>query len=118
MSDLYRAEIAFLNRRLLTTKINWQVLPAMSQIATPAMSEDKAKLLVSKLKDALLRKAKEKFHTMVFLASSKLQGGTRVIIAVPLLREFFSDEIDGWGGGGGRGYNPLSTRPTKPGGTV
>jgi len=115
MSTQYAAEIAFLNRKLLTTKIKWEILPAVSQIVSPPLTDSETKSIISRLKDALGRKASAQFHKMVFSATSKLRGGTRVIILVPLLREIFANEIDPYGGGGGRGYNPLSTRPTRGG---
>lgn len=115
MSEQYQSEIAFLNRKLLTTKVKWAILPALSQIVSPPLPDAEAKNVVAKLKDALGKKAILEFHKMIFSAPSKLQGGTRVIVHVALLREIFGDEIDGGGGGGGRGYNPLSTRPTTRG---
>lgn len=111
MSKPFANEIAFLNRKLFGTKVNWETRPALGQILTPVLPEAEAKNIVSKLRDALGKKAVLEFQKMVTSMASKLQGGSRVIITVSILREVFSDEIDGWGGGGGRGYNPLSTKP-------
>jgi hypothetical protein len=115
MSTTYQSEINFLNRKLLTTKVQWTILPALSQIVSPSLQELEAKNILAKLRDALARKAILEFNKMIFLAPSKLQGGTRVIVNVPLLREIFSDEIDGWSGGGGRKHRqrPLSTNLTR-----
>lgn len=110
----YESEKAFLNRKLPTNNVNWEVLPALSQLISPPLAEPDAKNVVSQLKDALSKKCAIVFHQMVFSASSKLRGGTRVVVSVPLLREYFAGEIDGWTGGGGRGLNPLQTNP-KPG---
>lgn len=112
MSTQYQSEIAFLNRKLLTTKVSWTILPALSQIVSPPLSDSEVKNIIAKFKDALGKKAIIEFPKMIFSAPSKLQGGSRVIVNVPLLREIFASEIDGWSGGGGRRYNPLSTRPT------
>lgn len=118
MSTPFQSEIAFLNRKLLTTKVKWEILPALSQIVSPPLPDDQAKNIVAKLKDAFGKKVILDFNKIVFSTPSKLRGGTRVIVIVPLLREHFAGEIDGWSGGGGRGYNPFSTRPTRSGGSV
>jgi len=116
MSTPFANEIAFLNRKLFGTKVTWEARPALSQIITPALPDAEAKNIVSKLRERLGKKAVVEFQKMVTSSPSKLSGGTRIIIAVPILREIFGDEIDGWGGGGGRRYNPLSTRPGPRGG--
>ena len=113
MSTPFEAEIRFLNRKLFMMNIKWEPLVAMSQIVTAAIPDEEARSIVNKLRETLIKKAGVQFPKMVFSMPSKLKGGTRVIIAVSLLRDFFSDEIDGWSGGGGRRYNPLSTRPGK-----
>lgn len=110
----FESEKAFLNRKLPTNNVNWEVLPALSQLISPPLAEQEAKNIVSQLKDALGKKCAIVFHKMVFSANSKLRGGMRVVVSVSLLREFFAGEIDGGGGGGGRGLNPLQTNP-KPG---
>lgn len=112
----FTAEKSFLNRKLPTQKVEWGILPALSQIASPPMAEPDARGIIKQLKDALGQKSGTEFHQMVFTAISKLRGGLRIIISVPLLRKYFSSEIEGDISGGGRGLNPLSTRPSPRGG--
>lgn len=107
-------EKAFLNRKLLTTKVEWEVLPALSQLISPPLADQEAKDIVGQLKDALGKQAAVVFHKMIFTMNSKLRGGLRVVVSVALLREFFAAEIDGFGGGGGRGLNPKSSPSPSP----
>ena len=70
--------------------------------------------LVEQYKQVMVDKAKTNnvpFVQIMFVVPSKLSGGIRIAISVPKLRQAFSDEIDVASGGGGRGYNPLTTRP-------
>lgn len=115
MSNNYAAEIAFINRRLPTNKVKWEILPAKSEIISPLLSDTEASNIVNALKDALSKRALAVFHKIVSTVSSKLRGGTRVVISVTLLREYFAGEIDGDTGGGGKGYNPLTNQPRPPG---
>lgn len=112
----FENEKAFLNRKLVTKTVNWEVLAAMSQLCSPALSEAEAKDIVSTLKDALGKSAALVFQKMIFSVNSKLKGGYRVIASVPLLREYFGDEIEAYSGGGGKGMTPMSTQPRPPGG--
>lgn len=114
--NAYAAEIAFVNRKLFNNKVKWEALPAKSEIISPPLSESEAKNVVSSLKDAFSKKALVVFNKMVFTVSSKLRGGTRVVVSINLLREFFGGEIDGDFGGGGKSYNPYSNQPKPPGG--
>lgn len=116
MSDTYKAEIAFLNRTLPTANIKWETLPVLTQLVSPPFSEPEANGFVEKYKDLLGKRVGMRFGKMMFTTTSKLRGGTRIAVSVTLLREVFSREIDGEGGGGGRGLNPLSTRPMRGGG--
>lgn len=118
MSTPYAAEIAFLNRRLFGTKIQWKPLPALTQIVSNPLPETDAKNLIGKLRDTIGKKALADFTKMVTSVYNKARGGTLVIISVKILREHYSQEIDGWSGGGGHGYNPLSTRPSPKGSGV
>jgi|GEM_PF-1779921 len=111
----YASEIAFINRKLPNNKVKWETLMAKSEIISPPLSDTEAKSIVTALKDALGKKALTTFHKMVFTVSSKLRGGTRVVISVTLLREVFANEIDGDTGGGGKSYNPLTNQPRPPG---
>jgi hypothetical protein len=91
-------------------------LVAKSELISPILTEQEAKNIVAALKDALGKKAVVLFHKIVFTMSSKLRGGMRVVISINLLREVFGGEIDGdTGGGGGKGYNPLTNKPKPPG---
>jgi hypothetical protein len=112
----YENEKAFLNRKLVTKTINWEVIAAVSQLCSPPLAEAEAKEIVATFKDALHRKAAIVFHKMIFTVNSKLRGGIRVIVSIPLLREFFADEIDYPSGGGGKGLTPMATQPRPPGG--
>lgn len=114
----YTAEKNFINRKLLTLKQEWDVLPARSELISAPLAEPEAKNIVNTLKDALGKKkgVLVVFHKMVSTVTSKLRGGTRVIISIPLLREYFAGEIEVDWGGGGRGLNPLQTTPRPPGG--
>lgn len=116
MSNNYAAEIAFINRKLSNNKVKWETLAAKSEIISPPLSEAEAKSVIATLKDALSRKALVVFHKMVFTVNSKLRSGTRVVISITLLREFFASEIDNDFGGGGKGYNPKTNQPKPPGG--
>lgn len=116
-TSTFVSEIAFLNRKLPTAKIKWEVLASLSQIVSPPLAESEAKNTVASYKEILGKKANIRFHKMMFTATSKLRGGMRIVVSVNLLREIFADEIDGDSlGGGGRGYNPLQTRPGRGGG--
>lgn len=115
MSTNYASEIAFINRKLSNNKVKWEALAAKSEIISPSLSEMEAKNIISALKDALGKKSLAVFHKMIFTVSSKLRGGTRVVISINLLREIFANEIDGDIGGGGKGYNPLTNQPKPPG---
>lgn len=115
MSNNYASEIAFINRKLPNNKVKWETLAAKSEIISPPLSDAEAKSVVTSLKDALGKKALALFHKMVFTVSSKLRGGTRVVISITILREVFASEIDGDTGGGGKSYNPLSNQPRPPG---
>jgi len=115
MSNAYENEKAFLNRKLVTKKIEWEIVPALSQLISPPLPENEIKEIISQFRDVLGKKAAVVFPKMVFSVNSKLRGGLRVVVAIGLLREFFGAEIDGGGGGGGRRLNPLQTNP-RPGG--
>jgi len=131
MSSDYASEINFIKRRIPTTKVDWKALPAVSQIASPSMSSAETQKIVAALKDALEklmqnkmkllaeqgvgRTANEIFGKMVSSVTSKLSGGSRVIIFVNVLRDVFGGEIDGDFGGGGKSYNPFSNKPKPPG---
>lgn len=113
---IYKAEIDFLNRKLPTANIKWQSLSALSQLASPPLSDAEANNLIAQYKSIMADAAKQNqvlFNKMVFTVASKLRGGIRVAVSIPLLRQVFGHEIDGVSGGGGRGYNPLTTRPTR-----
>jgi hypothetical protein len=110
----YTAEIAYLKRRLPTANITWQSRSAMAQIISAPLNDKEAHSLVEQYKQVMFHKAKSHnipFGQIMFVVPSKLNGGIRIAIAVPKLRQAFSDEIDVASGGGGRGYNPLTTRP-------
>lgn len=111
----YEREIKFLERKLPTANIKWQALSAMEQVVSPPLSDGEANDIVARLKDAFgdrPKQAQMPFIKIITTAASKLRGGTRVIISVPRLRDVFAADIDGHsGGGGGRGYNPMSVRP-------
>ncbi len=115
MSINYASEIAFINRKLPNNKVKWETLIAKSEIISPPLSEVEAKTIVSALKDALSKKSLVVFHKMIFTVSSKLRGGTRVVISISILRDIFASEIDGDAGGGGKGYNPRTNQPKPPG---
>lgn len=108
-------EIRFLKRKLPTMNIKWELMPAVGQIISASISEDEAKKIISNLRDALLKKAGVNFPKMVFSVASKLRGGMRVVVVMSLLREIFGDEMADDSGGGGKSYNPFSTKPKPPG---
>jgi len=113
-TSTYAAEIAFLNRKLPSANVKWEILAALSQIVSPPLAEGEAQNIVANYKKMLGNKMGIRFNKTIFTVASKLRGGMRIAISVSLLREFFGDEIDGdAGGGGGRGYNPLQTRPGR-----
>lgn len=114
----FEKEIAFLSRKLLNIKVTWKALPAVSQIISDAISNEKAKEIYSQLKNSIGKKAVLDFPKFIRIETSKSTGITRIVVMVHLLREYFASEIDGGGGGGGRGYNPLSTRPSPKGAGV
>lgn len=113
---MYKSEIAFLNRKLPTAKIDWQARPALSQLISPLFPDKEARNFLEQYKQILGEPAKRAhipFIQIMNVVASKLSGGTRVTVVIPKLREAFGQEIDGASGGGGHGYNPLSTRPTR-----
>lgn len=114
----YEAEKKFLNKKLVPQEVNWDVLPAVSQLVSPNFSEVDAKGIVSRLKDALYAKCARVFTQLTFTRPSKLSGGSRVVVDIKLLREYFGNEIETSWGGGGRGLNPNQTTPKPPGGRV
>jgi hypothetical protein len=113
---LYANELAFINRKLVNATIKWDTVEAMEQVISQTISEIEAKNLINQLREALLKKAGMLFPKMVFSVHSKLHGGSRIVISIPMLREVFAGEIDFDSSGGGRGLNPLKTRPTVRGG--
>lgn len=116
MSDnVYAKEVTFLDRKLLASNVKWESREAVSQLMSPPMPPNEASNIISKLRDALAKKSGLDFPKMVQPVASKLSGGTRVVIAVNLLRQHFADEIDAASGGGGRGLNPMQSRPRPPG---
>lgn len=116
MSTPYASEKAFLGRKLPTFNIEWELLPALTQLITPPLAESDARTIINQLRDALGAAAGAKFDKMTFSVNSKLRGGLRVVVSIPLLREFFAGEIDTDVSGGGRGLNPMQTTPRPPGG--
>lgn len=109
---MFDNEKRFLNRKLVLETVTWEDRPAINQILSPAMQEAQAKKIHTNLRDALSRKAGLVLDKMVMLVEVKSQRGfSRVAVNVKLLRDKFVDEIDGWGGGGGHGLNPLRTDP-------
>ncbi len=114
-SNNYASEIAFINRKIPNSKVQWETLPAKSELISPSLSEAEAKNIVATLKEAIGKRALVVFNKMIFTVSSKLRGGTRVVISINLLREFFGNEIDSDSGGGGKGYNPFTNQPKPPG---
>lgn len=107
----FEKEKIFLNKKLLTSPIEWKELPSLAQVISPSLNNAEIKNIISSLRDSFNKKAAIVFRKMVYSVDSKLNGGTRVVVVIPLLREFFADEIDSASGGGGRGLTPLQTRP-------
>lgn len=105
----FRAEIAFLRRKMPTIHVEWKVLPAVSQVMS---QQYKIKAHVDQLREKLYlmlrNKAGNKFDDMCFIASSA--NGFRLVVNIIKLREVFADEIDGWSGGGGRGIRPIDAK--------
>jgi hypothetical protein len=113
----YQSEIAFLNRKLPTEKIKWEVIAAMGQIVTPIIPESDANAIFKNYKNVFGLKAGFSFNKMFMVMPNKLKPGfARLVVVVEVLRDIFGGEIDSGGGGGGRGYNPLSTRPGQKSG--
>lgn len=107
---MYNDEIAFLNRKLFGRKIQWKAIPALSQIASTTLSKFDALEIVNKLQVQLETKCKKQqklFSNMVWIFKDSI-----VLVNVPLLREVFGDEIDGFSGGGGRKMR-VKTTPMK-----
>jgi 3-methyladenine DNA glycosylase/8-oxoguanine DNA glycosylase len=131
MSNEYTSEINYIKRKIPTTKAEWTSLPALCQIATKPSSMAEVQKIIAALKDAFLKKiekdikdlaakglgktANEIFEKMVSSVTSKLNGSSRAIINVNLLRQLFGNEIDTDFGGGGKSYNPFSNKPKPPG---
>lgn len=114
----YDAEKAFLSRKIVPATVAWEVIAPLEQISSPPLPDADASNIVSSLKEAFRnnKSAMIEFHTKVLKMNSKLRGGMRVVISVPWLRQNFASEIEADVSGGGRGLNPLSTRPSPRGG--
>jgi hypothetical protein len=108
---MYNDEIAFLERRLAGKKIAWKAVAPLEQLASNGLSQFDALEVVNRLK--LQLEAKCQKHKKIFSSMVSIIKDSIVVVKVPLLREVFGDEIDGFSGGGGRKMrvnpNPLPT---------
>lgn len=108
---MYNDEIAFLNRKLIGKKIQWKAVAALEQIASSGLTKFDALDVVNKLQVQLEAKCKK--QQKLFSSIVSIFKETIVVVKVPLLREVFGDEIDGFSGGGGRKMRvkttPIST---------
>lgn len=97
---MYNDEIAFLERKLLGKKIAWKAIAPLAQLASNGLNQFDALEVVNRLK--LQLEAKCQKQQKLFSSIVSIFKDNTVIIKVPLLREVFGDEIDGFSGGGGR----------------
>ncbi len=115
----YEPVKAFLNKKIVPTQVAWEVIVPLDQVSSPPLSDPEATTIIARLKEAFghNKAAMIEFHSKILKMSSKLRGGTRVVVSIPWLREHFAAEIEtDFSGGGGRGLNPMSTRPSPRGG--
>lgn len=108
---MYTDEIAFVERKLVGTKVQWKAIGPLEQIASVNLNKFEALDVVSKLKSQLeekCKKANKLFNNIVSIVKE-----TVVIIKVPALREVFGEEIDTASGGGGRKFRNRPIEPTS-----
>ena len=105
----YVDEIAFLERKLATKRIQWKAIVPLEQIASTGLTKFEALEAVNRLEMQFKEKCNKQQNPFANIVS--IAKETVVIIKVPALREVFADEIDGFSGGGGRKnrVRPLQT---------
>ena len=110
----YKTEMSFIGKKIPTITAVWHARPMIEQLISALLPKIEAEKIYTKLTEALKLRAGLRVSQLVKLVCpDPSKGMHRVVIAIPLLRELFADELFGWGGGGGKGNKKVAESPLQ-----
>lgn len=103
-SKIYEAERSFLKKKFPALKCTWETRELIEQLVTPLLEHAEATDFYQKLADGLGVKAKQYLPLLLQLIEvDKRRNLYRLVIAIKVLRDCFSDELTDHGDHGGTG---------------